>query len=135
VDSELLLRFLIVLSAAAVVVGIARYRPKRRGWVLRTAGNLAGPGVFLFTAAACGSCESARAVYRRILGEDGFQEFTWEEHSELLAKLGVAEVPAGSVLDASDREVGAFVGVPGRIRLRLAVRKAGLSGGTRGASH
>ena len=124
-----------VLSAAAVVVGIARFRPKRRGWVLRVEGNLAGPGVFLFTASACDSCDSARAVYEQVLGEVGFEEFTWEEHPELLARLGVAEIPAGTVLDASGCEVGSFVGVPGRFHLRRAVRRAGLGRGVRRAPH
>ena len=123
---EFLLRLLIVLVGAGVVVGVARFRPKQRGWVLRVEGNLAGPGVFLFTASACDSCDSARSAYRRILGEDGFDEFTWEEHPELLSKLGVAEIPAGTVLDRSGREVGSFVGVPGRFHLRRAVRRAGL---------
>lgn len=133
--SEFLLRFLMILSAAAVVIAIARIRPKRRQWVLRVHGNLTGPGVFLFTASACDSCDSARSVYRRVLGEDGFEEFSWEEHPELLARLGVAEIPAGTVLDASGHEVGAYVGVPGRFHLRRAVRRAGLSRGGRRAPH
>ena len=129
VTREFLTRLLTVLSAAAVVVGIARFRPQQRGWILRVEGNLSGPGAFLFTAAACDSCHSARSALRRILGEDGFTEFTWEEHPDLLTRLGVAEVPSGSVLDASGREVGFFLGVPGRFRLRRAVRKAGLRAG------
>lgn len=133
--SELLMRLLIVLSAAAIVVGIARFRPKRREWVLRVEGNLTGPGVFLFTATACDSCGHARTAYRRILGEDGFAELTWEDHPEMLTRLGVAEVPSGAVLDASGAEVGSFIGVPGRFQLRRAVRKAGLPGGGRRAEH
>lgn len=125
-DSEFLVRLLLILATAAVLVGIARFRPARRAWILRVEGNLTGPGVFLFTAAACDSCRPARTACRRILGDNGFEEYTWEDHPDLLTRLGVAEVPSGSVLDASGAEVGSFVGVPSRLRLRWAVRKAGL---------
>lgn len=115
---------LIVLTATAVVVGVARFRPRRRAWMLRAEGNLTGPGVFVFTAAGCDSCDSARSAYELVLGEDGFVEFSWEEHPSLLTRLGVAEVPFGAVLDRSGHEVASFVGMPGRLLLRRAVRKA-----------
>lgn len=128
VDSELVIRVLLIVSAATVLLGIARFRPTRRAWILRAEGNLAGPGAFLFTAAACDSCRPARSACEQILGERGFEEFTWEDHTDLLTRLGVVEVPSGTVLDHSGREVGYFVGVPGRFPLRRAMRKAGLSG-------
>ncbi len=134
-DNEVMVRILILGATAAVLVGVARFRPVRRAWILRTEGNLSGPGVFLFTAAACETCRPARSACERILGRGGFEEFTWEDHADLLTRLGVVEVPSGSVVDSAGREVGYFLGVPGRFRLRRAVRKARLSGGrtTRGS--
>ena len=63
-------------------------------------GNLDGPGVYLFTAAGCDACDEARLVYRKVLGESGFIERTWEEHSDLLARVGVADIPSGAVVGA-----------------------------------
>ena len=118
-----MLRLLVVVLAAAVVVGIARFRPRRDRSTLRVQGNLAGPGVYLFTAAACDSCDSARAVYVRVLGEDGFTELTWEDRPELLTRLGVAKIPVSTVLDAAGREVRSFVGAPRPAALRRAAWK------------
>ncbi len=116
-------RLLVVLLAAVLVAGAARLRPRRRGPVLQVEGNLTGPGVYLFTAAACDSCDAARAVYVRETGETGFTELTWEDHPDTLTRLGVAEIPTGCVLDAGGRQVGSFVGVPGRGALRRAMRR------------
>ena len=124
-NGDILARLVVVAAAAALVVGIARFRPRRRHRPLQVEGNLAGPGVYLFTAGACDSCDSARAVYEQVLGKDGFTEFTWEDHPELLARLGVVEIPVGTVLDASGRPVGSFAQVPRRGALRRAVRRMG----------
>ena len=122
-DSDVTLRLVAVVVMAAVVVGVARYRPRRRGRALRVEGNLEGPGVYLFTASACDSCNSARAVYLEELGTDGFTEFTWEDRPGLLTRLGVGEIPASIVLDSSGREVDSFVGIPPRRALRKAIRR------------
>jgi len=122
-DSDLVLRLLVVIVAAGVVVAVARLRPRRRGRSLRTGGNLEGPGLYLFTASACDSCDSARSVYVDVLGEDGFTEFTWEDRPSLLTRLGVGEIPVSTVLDSTGREVGSFVGVPPRRALRRAARR------------
>ncbi len=122
-DSDLLLRLVVVIVAAGVVVVVARLRPRRPGRPLRTEGNLEGPGLYLFTASACDSCDSARSVYVEELGEDGFTELTWEDRPGLLTRLGVGEIPVSTVLDSSGREVGSFVGVPSRGALRRAARR------------
>ena len=125
-NSDALLRLLVVVVAAAAVVGIARFRPRRRRRPLHVEGNLSGPGVYLFTAGACDSCDSARIVYKRVLGQEGFTELTWDDHPELLTRLGVAEIPVSTVLDSFGREVASFVQVPRPAALRRAVRKMGV---------
>ena len=122
-DSDVAVRLVPVLVAAGLVVAVARYRPRRRGRPLRVEGNLEGPGVYLFTASACDSCDSARSVYVSELGAAGFTELTWEDRPGLLTRLGVADIPVGAVLDSSGREVGSFVGIPPRGALRRAVRR------------
>lgn len=112
-----------MVVAVAVVVAVARYRPRRRGRALNIEGDLEGPGVYLFTASACDSCDSARAVYLEELGPDGFTELTWDDRPRLLTRLGVGEIPAGIVLDSSGREVDSFVGIPPRRALRKAMRR------------
>lgn len=124
-DSDLALRLVAVLAAVAVVVAAARFRPRDRGAGLRTEGNLEGPGVYLFTASACDSCDSARSVYVEELGSSGFTELTWENQPGLLTRIGVREIPVSTVVDSSGREVGSFVGVPPRRALRRAVRRMG----------
>ena len=79
--------------------------------------------MYLFTASACDSCDSARSVYVEELGASGFTEFTWEDRPGLLTRLRVGEIPVSTVLDASGRELGSFVGVPPRRALRRAVRR------------
>ena len=122
-DSDLAFRLVTVVVVAAVVAAVARFRPRRRGRALRVEGNLEGPGVYLFTASACDSCDSARSVYVEELGATGFTELTWEERPGLLTRLGVGEIPVGTVLDSSGREVDSFVGVPPRRALRRAMRR------------
>jgi len=122
-SSDALVRLLVVLLAAVLVVLVARFRPRLRGSSLRVEGSLKSPGAYLFTATACDSCDAARSAYVKEMGESGFTELTWEDHPDTLTRLGVTEIPAGSVLDAHGREVGSFVGVPRRRALRRAVRR------------
>jgi len=117
------IRLLLVLAAVGVVAAVAVFRPKRPRTPLSVEGNLDGPGVYLFTAAACDACDKARAVYRKALGESGFTERSWEEHPGLLTRLGVAEIPIGAVVDADGKQVASFVQVPRPLALRRAVRK------------
>ncbi|MCY4622105.1 MAG: hypothetical protein OXD34_09795 [bacterium] len=116
-------RLLVVLLAAGVVAAVAAFRPKRPRTPLSVEGNLDGPGIYLFTAAACDACDEARRVYRQVLGDSGFTERSWEEHSDLLTRIGVAEIPVGAVVGADGRQVASFVRVPRPMALRRAVRK------------
>ena len=120
---DFVVRLLVVLLAVGVVAVAAVRRPRRPRTPLSVEGNLAGPGVYLFTAAGCDACDEARLVYREVLGESGFTERSWEEHSDLLARVGVADLPVGAVVGADGRQVASFVQVPKPPALRRAVRK------------
>ena len=122
-DDGVLIRVLAVAAAAGLAVLAARMRRRPAAPPLRVEGNLAGPGVYLFTAAACDACDQAREACRAALGEDGFTELTWEEHPELLTRLRVGEIPAAALVDGSGRGVGFFPGVPRPSRLRRAARR------------
>ena len=115
----------VVALVAGLVVGVARFRPRPRRDALNLEGNLTGPGIYLFTATGCDSCNAARDVYARVLGEDGFTELAWEEHADVFARLGVDEIPSGCALDASGRQVGYFTQIPRPSTLRRAKRKLG----------
>ena len=116
-------RLLVVLAAVGAVAAVAVFRPKRPRTPLSVEGNLDGPGVYLFTAAGCDTCDEARLVYRKVLGESGFIERSWEEHSDLLALVGVADIPSGAVVGADGSEVASFAHIPRLSTLRRAVRK------------
>ncbi len=122
-DDGVLIRALAVAAAAGLAVLAARMRRRPAAPPLRVEGNLAGPGVYLFTAAACDACDQAREACRTALGEDGFTELTWEEHPELLTRLRVGEIPAAALVDGSGQGVGFFPGVPRPSRLRRAARR------------
>ncbi len=76
----------------------------------------------MFTSAGCDSCEVARAAYREVLGDDGFTELSWDDQPALLSRLGVEEIPTGTVIDAAGREVASFRLVPPRRSLARAAR-------------
>ena len=126
---EVLIRAAAVAAAVGLaVLAAARARPRSALSPLPAAGLLAGPGVYLFTAAACDACDRAREVYRSALGADGFTELTWEEHPDLLTGLEVGAIPAAAVVDHSGRGVGFLTGVPRPARLRRTVRRLGVGG-------
>lgn len=120
---EILVRLVVVAIVAGLVVGVARFRPRPRRTPLNVVGTLAGPGVFLFTATGCDSCDAAREIYVRVLGEDGFTELAWEEHPDTFSRLGVDEIPSGCALDAAGRQLGYFTQIPRPFALRRARRK------------
>lgn len=124
-EAEVVVRLVVVAGAVLLVAAIARFRPSRRPAPLRIEGNLEGPGVFLFTSEDCDACTVARQVYVDVLGADGFTELSWEAEPALLTRLGVEEIPVGSVVDALGVEVAAFRLVPPRRRLARAARSAG----------
>lgn len=120
---DIVVRLLVVAVAVLVVVVVARYRPQKPAKPLATAGNLDGPGVFLFTSATCDSCHAAREVYDEVLGPDGYTEHTWEDDAGLLSRLGVEEIPVGTVIDAAGAEVVGFRLIPNRRALARAARR------------
>ena len=122
---EAAVRLVVVALVAGLVVGVARFRPRPRRDALNLEGNLAGPGIFLFTATGCDSCDAARDLYARVLGSNGFTELAWEEHPDVFARLGVHEIPSGCALDAFGRQVGYFTQIPRPSALRRARRKLG----------
>ena len=122
-ESELVVRGLVVLAVVVGVLIIARVRPSRRPAALSISGNLEGPGVFLFTSEQCDSCSAARDVYRTVLGEGGFVEHSWDSDSALLTRLGVQEIPVGTVIDSEGIEIASFRLVPRPGALARAVRK------------
>jgi len=119
-EAELVVRLALVIAAVVLVVVVARYRPARRAAPLAVEGNLEGPGVFLFTSEDCDSCTVARQVYVDVLGPDGFTELSWEAEPALLTRLGVEEIPVGSVIDDAGVEVASFRLIPSRRRLARA---------------
>lgn len=125
-DGEVLIRILAVTAAAGVVVLAALVRRSPAASRLPVEGLLSGPGVYLFTAAACDACDRAREVYRSALGADGFTELTWEEHPDLLTSLGVGEIPVGAMVDGSGQGVGFVAGAPRPARLRRMARRLGV---------
>ena len=125
-ETETILRLLVVVLAASIVLGVARYRREPKAKALSVDGNISGPGVFLFTSASCDSCAAARSVYRDVLGEAGFVEISWESDPGLLTRLGVEEIPVAIVLDATDKVVADFRLIPKRSRLARAARRAGV---------
>lgn len=125
-DGEVLIRILAVTAAAGAVVLVALVRRSPAASRLPVEGLLSGPGVYLFTAAACDACDRAREVYRSALGADGFTELTWEEHPDLLTSLGVGEIPVGAMVDGSGQGVGFVAGAPRPARLRRMARRLGV---------
>jgi hypothetical protein len=65
-------------------------------------------GVYFFSSEACSTCDLARSKLDRRLGEDGYTEFSWEQHPEVFTEHRVDQVPAVLV-----------VGEGGRARLHL----------------
>lgn len=125
-DGEVLIRILAVTAAAGAVALVALVRRSPAASRLPVEGLLSGPGVYLFTAAACDACDRAREVYRSALGADGFTELTWEEHPDLLTSLGVGEIPVGAMVDGSGQGVGFVAGAPRPARLRRMARRLGV---------
>ncbi len=122
----MLTRVLVVVAAGLLVLAIARFRPPPKAKPLTIEGNLTGPGVFLFTSETCDSCADARAFYTKVLGDGGFVEITWESDPALLTRLGVWEIPVGTVLGSTGEVLGNFRMIPKRAALQRAARRAGI---------
>lgn len=122
-ENDLLIRILVVFGSGGLVIAVARWRPRRPPAPLHVGDDLRGPGVFLFTADSCDSCDAARAVYTNVLGRGGFIEYTWEAEPALLTRLGVEEIPVATVLNVAGDEIASFRLVPKPRALARAVRK------------
>lgn len=87
------------LAVAALATVILRSRITGRPKILEATGL--GPGIYLFTSAACPDCSSARRTLIDGLGEDGFVELRWEQEPGMFHQLSIAAVPA-TVIVADD---------------------------------
>ena len=67
-------------------------------------------GIYLFSSSACPDCRRVRNQLADRLGEDGFNEFNWEQHPGLFHDLDVTAVPATLVVE----DDGSGVLFPGR---------------------
>lgn len=108
---ETLVRLVLIagaLTVAAIVVVAVRVRSKPRPRAIDAPGFQ--PGVYLFTSAACPDCEAVRRSLGDALGNDGFEELTWEDRPDVFADIDVDSVPATLVVD----EGGAATLWPGR---------------------
>ena len=116
-----MIRLLLVLAGVLTVTVVGRYRHRPR-FTLRVEGNLDGPGVYLFTAAGCDTCEEARIVHRQVLGANGYTEISWEEHSDLLSRVGVTDIPLSVVVGSNGQGV-TLPDIPKPRALRRAAKK------------
>jgi hypothetical protein len=93
--SELWARVLLVAGILAVTAAIALLQHRRKGSSVRNvpARGLAA-GVYFFSSAACSTCETARNKLDHRLGDDGYIEFSWEQHPEAFTEHHVDQVPA-----------------------------------------
>jgi hypothetical protein len=93
--SEVWARVVLVAGILAVATAIALIQRRRRASPVRTvpARGLA-TGVYFFSSAACSTCDLARNKLDRRLGEDGYTEFSWEQHPESFSEHRVDQVPA-----------------------------------------
>lgn len=87
------------LALAGMIVVWRRIRSRRAARDVPT-GSLE-PGIYLFTSSSCPTCESARDRLRRQVGEEGFEELSWESHPDIFIDSGVDAVPALVVVRSS----------------------------------
>lgn len=80
------------LLVAALVTIVIRSRVTGRPRNLRQTGL--GPGVYLFSSIACPDCASVRRALVRALGEEGFEERSWEAEPGVFHRLDIEAVPA-----------------------------------------
>jgi hypothetical protein len=102
--SEVEVRLIAVIGAVGVGMALSlilRRKPARRS-PSELKQNRLGPGVYLFTSAACPDCEAVRAVLLERFGPVGFSELSWESDPEIFRELGVDAVPATLVVTATE---------------------------------
>ena len=109
---DILLRAALVAGVALLALAIAWWARRHPEHPIRAMDVPAlDGGVYLFTAAACSTCEAARAALQERLGPDGYTEITWEDNRSVFSELRVDAVPA--VLVVSDSGKGTLY--PGRV--------------------
>jgi hypothetical protein len=107
---EPILRLLLVLAGillVAVVAWLTRRLPRVKG-VEVPAPDLP-PGVHLFTAETCSTCEPARRVVRQAFGQ--FNEHPWESRADEFDRFGIGRVPVLIVIDEGGRALR-WEGIP-----------------------
>ncbi|MDH4119875.1 MAG: glutaredoxin family protein [Acidimicrobiia bacterium] len=106
----------IVVVLVVVVAGLGG-AVLRRGAALRrrNVATTLEPGLHLFTAAGCGSCDRARRILAGA-GEE-FSERGWEDEPELFRREGIDRVPVLMRVGA-DGSAWRIHGVPSTARLR-----------------
>ncbi len=123
------------VAAVIIVLGIARVvalllarflRPKHPDVIVGDEGDR--PGIVLFTSTDCSTCK--RAISR--IRESGltFREITYDLEPQRFEAWGVTGVPLTVVLDADGGIVDGMSGVPPIRRMRRAVQRAGIEGGS-----
>ena len=56
-------------------------------------------GIYLFSSSTCPDCATARKYLEGKLGDDGFEERSWEIEPALFDRIGVDAVPATLIVD------------------------------------
>lgn len=109
-----------LIAGALAVAGAATWamRSRSKGAPRRIETTGLGPGVYLFTSAACPDCRHIRSRLTRELGEAGFVELEWEKEPGLFHDLGVGAVPA-TLLVAADGSGVIWPGPPDEALARL----------------
>ena len=70
-------------------------------------------GIYLLSSSACPDCATAREYLEDKLGNDGFDERSWETEPGLFGRIGVDAVPATLIVDLEGAAV-LWPGHPGK---------------------
>ncbi len=113
--SDLTLRLVVVGGVLALVVVTVLYLRLRERAPSRPLGTVPlGPGIYLFTSAACADCHTAREGLRERLGPQGFVEYSWETDPGVFATLSIDKVPCSVTVDDA-RRATLWIGQPDRM--------------------
>lgn len=121
-------RIVVVVLILAVAVGVGLVARRRAGYQhpgIRLQGLNLEPGLVIFTATGCDSCDEARSLAARTGAS--VREVTNELESSLFARSGVVAVPLTVVVGRYGEIVRQYSGVPKASSLQRAVKKAGLA--------
>ena len=101
----------------ALVITLVLRSTASRGPLKITATGLK-QGIYLLSSSACPDCATARKYLEDKLGDDGFDERSWEKEPGLFGRIGVDAVPATLIVDLE----GAAVLWPGHPEKALALQ-------------